>query len=208
MVQIMAWRRPGDKPLSEPMMVCSTTQLCVTWLQWVNENIWSGLSIMSVTWYPQLDLGWKLKLFDYWSWITFGMYMYNIETLGLVTSSKGWVIIATQHFEVWWRIIIAQHLRSCKLDISSFWQLSCLVLLVNWQILVRGKMYARASPLVRVMACRLFGAKTLQKRIMWLFVSWDIRNTLKIWIENTRIFCQENALEIVFCKLSAILLMS
>ena len=22
MVQIMAWRRPGDKPLSEPMMVC------------------------------------------------------------------------------------------------------------------------------------------------------------------------------------------
>ena len=24
LVQIMAWRRPGDKPLSEPMMVSST----------------------------------------------------------------------------------------------------------------------------------------------------------------------------------------
>ena len=28
--QIMAWRRPGDKPLSEPMMVCLLTHICVT----------------------------------------------------------------------------------------------------------------------------------------------------------------------------------
>ena len=28
LVQIMAWRRPGDKPLSEPMMVNSPTHLC------------------------------------------------------------------------------------------------------------------------------------------------------------------------------------
>ena len=30
LVQIMAWRRPGDKPLSEPMMVSLPTQICVT----------------------------------------------------------------------------------------------------------------------------------------------------------------------------------
>ena len=35
-VQIMAWRRPGDKPLSEPMMVGLTTHICVTRPQWVN----------------------------------------------------------------------------------------------------------------------------------------------------------------------------
>ena len=29
-VQIMAWRRPGDKPLSEPMMVSLLTHICVT----------------------------------------------------------------------------------------------------------------------------------------------------------------------------------
>ena len=29
LVQIMAWRRPGDKPLSEPMMVCLQTHICV-----------------------------------------------------------------------------------------------------------------------------------------------------------------------------------
>ena len=35
LVQIMAWRRPGDKPLSEPMMVILLTHICVTWPQWV-----------------------------------------------------------------------------------------------------------------------------------------------------------------------------
>ena len=34
LVQIMAWRRPGDKPLSEPMMVSLTTHICVTRPQW------------------------------------------------------------------------------------------------------------------------------------------------------------------------------
>ena len=32
----MAWRRPGDKPLSEPMMVSLPTHICVTRPQWVN----------------------------------------------------------------------------------------------------------------------------------------------------------------------------
>ena len=35
-VQIMAWRRPGDKPLSEAMMVSLLTHICVTRPQWVN----------------------------------------------------------------------------------------------------------------------------------------------------------------------------
>ena len=35
LVQIMAWRRPGDKPLSEPMMVRLPTHVCVVRPQWV-----------------------------------------------------------------------------------------------------------------------------------------------------------------------------
>ena len=35
LVQIMAWRRPGNKPLSEPMMVGLTKHICVTGPQWV-----------------------------------------------------------------------------------------------------------------------------------------------------------------------------
>ena len=37
LVRIMAWRRPGDKPLSEPMMVSLTTHISVTWPQWVKD---------------------------------------------------------------------------------------------------------------------------------------------------------------------------
>ena len=36
---VMAWRRPGDKPLSEPMMVRSLTHICVTRPQWVNSSL-------------------------------------------------------------------------------------------------------------------------------------------------------------------------
>ena len=38
LVQIMAWHRLGDKPLSEPMMVSLPTHICVTRPQWVNKN--------------------------------------------------------------------------------------------------------------------------------------------------------------------------
>ena len=36
LLQTMAWRRPGDKPLSEPIMVSLLTHICVTRPQWVN----------------------------------------------------------------------------------------------------------------------------------------------------------------------------
>ena len=38
LVQIIAWRRPGDNPLSEPMMVRLPTHIRVTRPQWVNIN--------------------------------------------------------------------------------------------------------------------------------------------------------------------------
>ena len=43
LVQIMAWRLPGDKPLSEPMMVNLPTHICVTRPQWVKPTFkWIG----------------------------------------------------------------------------------------------------------------------------------------------------------------------
>ena len=41
LVQIMAWRQPGDKPLSEPMMFSLLTHICVTQPQWVNPDVFS-----------------------------------------------------------------------------------------------------------------------------------------------------------------------
>ena len=44
LVQIMAWRRPDDKPLSEPRMVRLPTHIWVTRPQWVNilKPRWNG----------------------------------------------------------------------------------------------------------------------------------------------------------------------
>ena len=49
LVQIMAWRRSGDKPLSEAMMVSLTTHICVTRPQWVKHiNMLFDRYILSV----------------------------------------------------------------------------------------------------------------------------------------------------------------
>ena len=37
LVQIMAWRRLGDRPLSEPIMVSLPTHICAIRPQWVNN---------------------------------------------------------------------------------------------------------------------------------------------------------------------------
>ena len=38
--QIMAWRRPGDKPLSEAILVSILTHKCATQPQW--DKVWTG----------------------------------------------------------------------------------------------------------------------------------------------------------------------
>ena len=39
LVQIKAWRRPGDKPLSESMMISLPTHICGTRPQWVKSHL-------------------------------------------------------------------------------------------------------------------------------------------------------------------------
>ena len=48
LVQIMAWRQPGDKPLSGSMMVSLLTHICVIWPQWVNNK--------ALTFFPLTEL--------------------------------------------------------------------------------------------------------------------------------------------------------
>ena len=49
LVQIMAWCRPGDKPLSESMMVSLLTHICVTRSQRVNHQFSSKLCTWRIT---------------------------------------------------------------------------------------------------------------------------------------------------------------
>ena len=45
LVPIMAWRRPGYKPLSEPMMISLLMHICITRPQWVN---WTSVGMLSI----------------------------------------------------------------------------------------------------------------------------------------------------------------
>ena len=48
LVQIKAWRRPGDNPFSEPMVVSFVTHICVTPPQWV-KSVHQGLRLILLT---------------------------------------------------------------------------------------------------------------------------------------------------------------
>ena len=49
LVQIMVWHRPGNKPLSEPMMISLMTHICVTRPQWF-KNIAILVWVMAWCW--------------------------------------------------------------------------------------------------------------------------------------------------------------
>ena len=48
LVQIRTWRRPGNEPLSEPMMVRLSTHICLTRPQWV-ETPWHSSEVIVMT---------------------------------------------------------------------------------------------------------------------------------------------------------------
>ena len=66
LVQIMAWRRPGNKPLCEPMMVILSTHICVTrpqWVNWLPHGVrWLvsqvGFPTVLILLYPPLQRSW------------------------------------------------------------------------------------------------------------------------------------------------------
>ena len=50
LVPIMAWRRPGDKPLSEPMMASLLTHICIAQPQRVNGDTVMISDMFIMTW--------------------------------------------------------------------------------------------------------------------------------------------------------------
>ena len=62
LVQIMAWRRPGDKPLSEPMMVSLPTHICVSRPQGVKVT------------FQEICTGFVLYFISLWTTIYFLVY--------------------------------------------------------------------------------------------------------------------------------------
>ena len=103
LVQIMAWRRPGDTPLSEPMMVSLLTHIGVTRLQWVNFWVCIGMTqVLMLTKYNWVHLQWTFV------WV------------GPIKHSHGFFIIVNS----WWRDYmdtISAFLALCAANIGHRW---------------------------------------------------------------------------------------
>ena len=65
LVQIRAWHRPGDKPLSEPMMVSLPTHIRITRPQWVNALY--IFSLPSTKYAIPFDIQWIISFKKYHS---------------------------------------------------------------------------------------------------------------------------------------------
>ena len=71
LVQIMAWRRPDDKPSSEPRMVSLPTHICVTRPQWVNSS--NGIL-------------YQIRCFDHLMCVAFSVLLWDIFLMYLTSA--------------------------------------------------------------------------------------------------------------------------
>ena len=75
LVQIMVWRCPSDKPLSEPMMVSLLTQIGIPRLQWANCH-WNEYVFI-------FDLG--------NSWCYYCVFFEIVQFVSVFTLATGWI---------------------------------------------------------------------------------------------------------------------
>ena len=103
LVHLMAWRRPGDKPFSEPMVARLLTHICVVRPQWVIVRraglLWSQRDFewrWSVPLFKCLTvLEFSFILFDLCLLITFFNFIMNyvpIVTFWIFTYHKIWIL--------------------------------------------------------------------------------------------------------------------
>ena len=92
----MAWRRPGDKPLSEPMTVSLLTHTCVTRPQWVKSVTVIWLNVWVPFWWPQYWPPGQHVLFIIRSCKLLGLSFANM----IVLNKFCWMI--SQHRFRWW----------------------------------------------------------------------------------------------------------
>ena len=100
LVQIMAWRRPGDKPLSEPMMIILLTHICVTRPQWVKENalesvVCEMVAILSRRQCDNLITG-------YWITAKLSCHVQNLVVITLFEFGEEHNEFSFE-FELWWK---------------------------------------------------------------------------------------------------------
>ena len=100
LVQIMAWRRSGDKPLSDPMMASLLTHICVTRPQWVKVD---G------------------NAFGFWTCVHSHIKIENNTTLCMCNTHWRIWISNCIHYEVWDEITYPfQNFNGCSVKVCEY----------------------------------------------------------------------------------------
>ena len=116
LVLTMAWRRPGDKPLSEPMLASLLTHICVTRPQWFKHHI------VPLTYWDRDKMGATLQAFSNEFFMNENFWIFN--TISLKKMPYGptgddptlvyimaWCRTGTGHYmNQWWHYVLTHTL--------------------------------------------------------------------------------------------------
>ena len=106
----MAWRRPGDKPLSEPMIVCLLTHICVTRPQWVKKKLTYVLVSIDLTWVSCSKHWCHLnEISRFWHVYREGLMKLRYNETRLSVNEFNWEILT----HVFVRKLLVQHVQIC-----------------------------------------------------------------------------------------------
>ena len=154
LVQIMAWRRTGDKPLSEPVITWLLTHICIIRPQRVNRTSF----VANLRWFSFGQFWFQMHVTAIVMPLT-SLWRHVMETLSTLLTLFLWGNLpdpgGSPHkwastVELW-----------CLLYVNS--SPPSAACMRQWT----------GSALVQIMACRLFGAKPLPEPILiWFVANW------------------------------------
>ena len=85
----MGWRQPGDKSLSEPMMVRLPTHICVTRPQWVNVTAGNNTKCLWPRFHQSILKGFCCQILQ--NSVNIIWYFYNLPLTKLHTHIQGYI---------------------------------------------------------------------------------------------------------------------
>ena len=113
LVQIIAWCRPGNKPLSEPMVVKLPMHICITRPQWVNELAQTALQSLDFVGINLIFYAWQFAV-------------YRIDSCGNVAVEVAWVGQYNQPYlkPMYVCLIIFRNVKLCVIILMEHTQLT------------------------------------------------------------------------------------
>ena len=101
LVQIMAWRRPGGKPLSEIMLVKLPSHICVTRPQWVK---WKGLPFYIII--VDIIINWKYTGYHIWNTHVCVFWFICVRSVRYYWIKKCRITMVTIAFIPYWQNVL------------------------------------------------------------------------------------------------------